>query len=274
MVLGFATIGFILLYIGFRYNFLFVYGMKVDMKGEAYSRALQQLMTGVYLSTICLIGLFAISAGNNTNAVGPLVIMVIFLVVLIAWHVLTGKAFGPLEQHLPIYRLETNQSSQAPAEGVEDVEQQAGVGTGTSNEQSEKNIQEKDDLPAVLTTGGPYQNRTGNFLTLWANPSIDRTFQDKKKLLDSWSKTFAEPEHLTQDEIDVAYMHPALQAETESMIWVPRDQHGVSAIFVEENRQASLQSSDQNAWLNDKGKVEWDHEHVKDCPIYEEPKLW
>jgi calcium permeable stress-gated cation channel len=114
LVLGFATIGFCILYIAFRHNWLFVFGDPIDMKGEAYARALKQLTTGAYLSSVCLIGLFAIGIGDSTSAIGPLVIMVVFLVVVAVLHGLFDRALAPLEQHLPLDMLQENAASINP----------------------------------------------------------------------------------------------------------------------------------------------------------------
>ena len=111
LILGFATVGFTLLYLAFRHQWLFVNGNKIDMKGESYSRALQQLTTGVYLSAFCLIGLFAIATASSTMAVGPLVLMVIFFIAMVVFHVLIDRALGPLEQNLPLDMLRENEAS-------------------------------------------------------------------------------------------------------------------------------------------------------------------
>lgn len=125
LVLGFSTVGFLLLYIAFRHQWLFVFGNKVDMKGEAFSRALQQLTTGVYIAIICLIGLFAIGLSNNTAYIGPLVITIVLLVVVIIFQVLTDRALGPLEQNLPLDLLRENESSmwRTPTKGAAHFDQ-------------------------------------------------------------------------------------------------------------------------------------------------------
>jgi hypothetical protein len=86
-VLGFSTVGFFLLYLAFRYSSIFTLGTDVSTRGESYGRALMQLTTGIYLSELCLIGLFGIGTGNTTASIGPLVLMVVLLVATILWHI-------------------------------------------------------------------------------------------------------------------------------------------------------------------------------------------
>ncbi|KAM3072575.1 phosphate metabolism protein 7 [Clarireedia jacksonii] len=47
LVLGFATIGFVLIYLAVRYNMFYVLTNKVNTKGQSYAKALQQLTVGV-----------------------------------------------------------------------------------------------------------------------------------------------------------------------------------------------------------------------------------
>ena len=95
-MLGFAFIGFYLVYQAYRYNFLFVYDMELDTKGLVYPRALQHLITGIYLAEICLIGLFAIK-----GAAGPLVILILFTILTALAHMSLNEALAPLTAFLP-----------------------------------------------------------------------------------------------------------------------------------------------------------------------------
>ena len=78
-------------YLAYRYNILFVTDSQIDTKGLIYPRALQQLLTGVYIAEICLIGLFAI---NVTT--GPLILMIVFLIFTALFHISLNSALDPL----------------------------------------------------------------------------------------------------------------------------------------------------------------------------------
>lgn len=96
LILGFACFGLYLVYQAYRYNFLFVYDIEIDTKGLVYPRALQHLLTGLYLAEVCMIGLFAIR-----GAIGPLIIMVLFTIVNILAHMSLNEALAPLNSFLP-----------------------------------------------------------------------------------------------------------------------------------------------------------------------------
>ncbi|KAL4787043.1 hypothetical protein BJX76DRAFT_345877 [Aspergillus varians] len=96
LILGFCFVGLYLVYQAYRYNFLFVYDIRIDTKGLVYPRALQHLLTGIYLANICMIGLFAIK-----SAIGPLLIMVLFTVLTVLAHLSLNEALAPLNSFLP-----------------------------------------------------------------------------------------------------------------------------------------------------------------------------
>ncbi|KAL4914649.1 hypothetical protein BDW62DRAFT_213297 [Aspergillus aurantiobrunneus] len=96
LILGFCFVGLYLVYQAYRYNFLFVYDIRIDTKGLVYPRALQHLLTGIYLANVCMIGLFAIK-----SAAGPLIIMVLFTILTALAHISLNEALAPLISFLP-----------------------------------------------------------------------------------------------------------------------------------------------------------------------------
>jgi hypothetical protein len=96
LILFFAFIGLFLVYQAYRYNLLFVYNIDIDTKGLVYPRALQHLLTGVYLAEICMVGLFSIK-----GAIGPLIIIAFYLLLTILAHISLNEALSPLMNFLP-----------------------------------------------------------------------------------------------------------------------------------------------------------------------------
>ncbi|KKK17081.1 hypothetical protein P175DRAFT_0532590 [Aspergillus ochraceoroseus IBT 24754] len=96
LILGFCFVGLYLVYQAYRYNFLFVYDVRIDTKGLVYPRALQHLLTGIYLADICMIGLFAVK-----SAIGPLIIMFLFTILTVLAHLSLNEALAPLNSFLP-----------------------------------------------------------------------------------------------------------------------------------------------------------------------------
>lgn len=276
LVLGFAFIGFFLLYLGFRYNWLYVFGNKIDMKGESYPIALHQLLGGVYLSTICLAGLFGIS-----KSWGPLALMIVFLVFIILFQFLVGHALRPLE---PISRPSDVKSDltdadvsrqyggedRPPSDGErttvgEEYEMKSGMSNGAYGQKpahGNDNMTTEDSTP----TDSSSKNLKGNFLTKRLAPYVHKFYESGKPLVADCHDDAPEYE---QDHIDEAYLNPAIVDET-PIIWLAKDPMGLSDHMVKENKDSGLLSSDEGAWLNEKNKVQWDIENVEsNVPIFE-----
>lgn len=100
-VLFFAAVGLSFFYLAYRYNMLYVYNAQIDTKGQVYPRALQHIFVGLYLAELCLIGLFAIASGTSVGAVGPLILMILFLIFTVLYHLSLRAALKPLMEYLP-----------------------------------------------------------------------------------------------------------------------------------------------------------------------------
>ncbi|KAI0470575.1 hypothetical protein GGR56DRAFT_683472 [Xylariaceae sp. FL0804] len=268
LVLGFAFVGFALLYLAFRYKWLFILGNKVDTKGETFARALQHLMTGVYLSSICLIGLFAIGTSGSADGAGPLVLMIIFLVAVVVAHALFDHAVKPLERGLPLQHC----SDQVFEYGEKGASTSTTTGNGNGGALLDRD-EHANEAGARHNSGGSQtlvsgsrdsEHQTGNKLTRKLMPLIERKFFMPKR-----GANFQLPE--VNYEYEKAYLNPALAAE-EPFVWLARDGCGISRMLVEENRAAGIESTDEFAWFDDKNKLHWDHDRVEEVETMLEEK--
>lgn len=269
LVLGFATIGFSLLYLMFRYNFLFVLGNKIDMKGEAYARALKQLLTGVYLATICLIGLFAIGCSNSAASAGPLAIMVVFLVVLIIFQIMLDRALAPLEQHVPLDLLHGNEYSTILIEHTVDEHQlkQERMEAGSSSR--------GNSVPEMRKVEGEVpqpKTKPFNFLSRRIEPMVQRFYETNQAIVPTANSEAFVPSY-TSEEYEQAYLNPAI-AEPSPIIWLAKDQCGLSRLMVEQNREAGIESTDAHAEFDAKNKLVWHEDQVREAPLWQRPVLY
>lgn len=247
LVLGFATIGFALLYLAFRYKWLFILGNNIDMKGAAYAKALKQLMWGVYLSAGCLTGLFAIGTAKSAQSAGPLALMVVFLVVVIAFQVIGNYALKPLEEGLPLDLV---------SDSACDYDNSAPTSTTGLHQpgylkESRPGEGAIDDVE--LNGNQKLQGTTGNKLTARLRPYIDSYYSKEK------SHQFEFPP--IEYDYNNAYYNPAITAD-EPFIWLAKDECGVSSMLVRDNTAHELKSSDEFAWFDEKNKLHWNVENV------------
>ncbi|KAL8894034.1 MAG: hypothetical protein Q9192_004690 [Flavoplaca navasiana] len=253
LVMGFAAIGLYLIYVAYRYNFLFVYGSDIDTKGLVYPRALQQTTTGAYLAIVCLIGLFGIQA-----APGPIVLMVIFLVFVVLFHISLNSASEPLLKYLP-KSLEAEEQSLLAAEDGVVAPRSNGTDKGShvaSNGMTSSTDSPRKDL-------GPAPHKKPNFITKFLRPDLYTDYHTLRRLV---PRGFADIVYDPVTERD-AYYHPSIASQT-PLLWVPRDSMGVSRQECHHTGKI-IPISDEGAGFNEKGKLTWDAESARP-PIWQE----
>lgn len=104
LILVFMLIIFSLFWIVYRYNVFYVYQFRTDTGGLLFPKAINQLMTGIYVMEVCLIGYFFIARDQDGNVsnVPHAIIMIIVLVFTVIYQYLLNLSFSPLFRYLPI----------------------------------------------------------------------------------------------------------------------------------------------------------------------------
>jgi calcium permeable stress-gated cation channel len=276
LILAFATIGFCLLYAMFRYNFLFVFGNKVDLKGEGYSKAMKQLMVGVYLSAVCLIGLFAIGCSQSASSAGPLAIMVVGLVVIVVFQTLFDRAIAPMEQHMPLELLNQNKFSSSIMEQMMDEQQlkhdhiEAGAGRNHTNSTVPTEVGHEKSNEAGVEPGKHSQSKAPpfNFLSKRLEPVALKFYEENKKIIPASTNTHEWVPGYTTEEYEQSYVNPAI-ADQKPVIWLAKDRAGVSQMLIAENKEADLASTDAFAEFDEKNKLVWHEDQIQEMPLWQ-----
>lgn len=245
LVLGFATIGMGLFYLAFRYNIFFVTDAQIDTKGLIYPRALQQLLTGVYIGEVVLIGLFAIA-----TTIGPLILMIVFTVFTALFHIALNSALDPLLYNLPL-SLEAEEESLRAA--IEDTA--AGI---------EGDIQEKNGKVSTIATPA----KQPNFLAKFLKPHIYCDYVTLRQLV---PHNLLDADNLYEEKVAAdAYYPPNVTAEV-PLLWIPRDAAGISKQEVEHTAKV-IPITDEGSTLDENNKLIWDPEGAR--PPLWEPKIY
>ncbi|KAK5121258.1 hypothetical protein LTR85_005424 [Meristemomyces frigidus] len=272
LVLGFATVGFGLLYLGFRYNILFTLGTQVDTQGRAYARALQQLTVGIYLSEFCLIGLFVIGSSGSTLSVGPLVLMIIFTLGTVIWHFQVRSALSRHTTTLPSDLL-AEEYCRGP---VDDDGEKGHVELHDANGNIKKLDSEESSRSAqyqVPRSADPPPPPSGLFgkIKAFIFPSEFASAAVLSKYI--LSPHLSEPVRpYTSVEREEAYLNPALTAAT-PVVWLARDQYGLSRREVDDSRSQvgeGLEITDEDAWFDQDAKIQWNERDLKRTPLWED----
>ncbi|KFA80386.1 hypothetical protein S40288_09852 [Stachybotrys chartarum IBT 40288] len=276
LVLGFATVGFALMYLGFRYNCLFTFGTQVSTRGQCYARTLQQLTTGLYLAEVCLIGLYALGISDSRASIGPLVCMVVFLAATIVWQVLLNRHMSKMEKIFPDEQLAEHVMRDGNFAG--DAER---YGNGYINGGTDRAFINANGYDGLLYAPGhklvPQETRPS---TTGIIGSIKQFIKPKFAAINHvWDiaphlstpvRPYTHREHME------AYMHPATVSET-PMVWIARDEYGLSKKEVHDSKERignGFEMTDEGAWLNSKGRINWYQDDLKQAPIWEDGPIY
>lgn len=236
---------------------LYVSNTNIDTKGMVYSRALQQTTTGCYLLIVCLIGLFAIGSASDTAALGPLILMIIFGVFCVLYHMSLIQALDPLLNYLP-KNLEAEEEALLAQEGKYSYDGEAGPSGSVAT-----NGADPEKAVIASPSSAPAHGKKPNLFAKWIRPDIYTNYAAMRNLVPS---NFAEISYEPEVERD-AYFHPAITAEI-PLLWIPRDAAGVSRQEVHHSSKV-IPMSDVDATLDEKNKIIWNEDKGRP-PIYKE----
>ncbi|KAI1172392.1 hypothetical protein F4777DRAFT_515956 [Nemania sp. FL0916] len=244
LMLGFATIGISLFYLAWRYNIFFVTDTGVDTRGLIYPRALKQLFAGIYIAELSMVGLFGASV-----AIGPLVLMIIFLIFTILLHLTINSAIDPLLYNLPRTMAEEELARSKIGQSIENGDKEAHQAGNTSNGSSHATAKGKKP----------------GFLVKFFKPWQHCDYETMRKLVPTEG---VDAFTVYADEVERdAYYPPSVTSAT-PILWIPEDPMGISKQEVQDTGKV-IPITDEGCTLTDKNKLEWDTESVRP-PVWEE----
>ncbi|KAI0382531.1 DUF221-domain-containing protein [Hypomontagnella monticulosa] len=253
LVLGFAAAGLSLYYFSYRYNLLFVIQPKIDTKGQAYTLALQHLLTGIYIAELSLLGIFSLR-----KVTSPLVLIAILFVITILYNALMNKYLTPLEHFLPSDLATSAEEDDETAPLLSPVEE--GQAHTTSRIQR---LGQRAHIPETVV------ERVLEPIARFFEPQVFASYKSMRSWLQDGGSLDEEIPEYTEEQLQKAYLNPALTAAT-PLIWIARDPIGVSKNEVSENEQHGLKASDEGAWLDEEGKLKWSSQDFDEVPIWKQ----
>ncbi|GAB7355940.1 hypothetical protein MBLNU459_g6577t1 [Dothideomycetes sp. NU459] len=240
LVMIFAAIGLYFFYLAYRYNFLYVSNANIDTKGRVYPRALQQIFVGLYVAEGCLIGLFAIATGTSVGALGPLILMIIFLIFTALYHISLNAALAPLIEFLP--------------KSLESEERRL------FEEEMAAEAEEKGEVRHANTELGPAPHKKPSILQKFLRPDVYTDYATMRRMVPKE----IEIRYAEEDEQN-AYFHPSITSAT-PLLWIPRDPLGISKQEIRDTSKI-VPITDESASLDAKNKIVWDAEDGR-------PPIW
>ncbi|CAO2657244.1 Nn.00g033700.m01.CDS01 [Neocucurbitaria sp. VM-36] len=256
LVLGFAAIGLAIFYVSYRYMLLYTVQPKIDTKGHCYTLALQQVLTGVYIAELCLIGLFSLR-----QATGPLIMIVVLLIATAIFNYTTNIYFAPLEQFLPAdLSLESDDDEQAP------LLSSAEEGEADALRNAESHI---DRLSSRTRVPPHLVSPVARFL----QPHVFASHTAMNAWLRDGDFDENDTPEYSEDDLKKAYLNPAFTSKT-PVVWLAKDEVGVSHNEIKENEEKGLKCSDQGAWIDEKGELKWSADDFEEVPVFKKAIRW
>lgn len=261
LCLGFSAIGMSLFYFAWRYNVLFVTDTGIDTRGLIYPRAIKQLFTGIYLAELCLIGLFGASV-----ATGPLVLMIIFTIFTVLFHISLNNALDPLLYNLPQSLMAEEESRLASLEESYSNEKTSKATNGDGPGSVSCLPSRLDKLPLTFSQPTPAPKKA-NALTKFLKPWLYADYEFMRSLVPHHEFNFGVTDELEAN----AYYPPSINSQP-PLLWIPRDKAGVSAQEVALTGKV-IPITDEGCELNEKNKLVWDQDGARP-PVWEEDIMW
>lgn len=250
-MLFWSSIGMALFYLAYRYNILFVTDTGIDTRGLIYPRAMKQLLVGVYLAEICMVGMCAVS-----RAFWPMILMIVFLIFTVLFHITFQSALDPLLYNLP-------RSLEVEEERLMELGEPAGANeavldgsTGTAPE-SEK---AKTGTSAVPK---------GNFFSKFLKPWKYSTYMHMRELVPRYQY---DPRELLEEATENNTYNPPSVNDTLPLLWIPQDEAGLSKHEIAAT-EGIIPMTDEGCTLDDKNKLIWDESNGRP-PIWEEKPIY
>ncbi|KAI1123262.1 hypothetical protein F5Y10DRAFT_286323 [Nemania abortiva] len=245
LVLGFAAAGLSLYYFSYRYNLIYVIQPKIETKGQAYTLALQHLLTGVYIAELALIGFFGLR-----QAKGPSIMTGVLLIVTVLYNVLMDKYISPLEKFLPADLVSSAERDDETTPLLSSAEEGRGARSGLVPEPVSEHV-----IKPTARFFDPHAFTSYKSMKAWIQDEEDYDMEEDEV-----------PEY-TDEELQRAYLHPALTSKT-PVIWMARDAMDTSKNEVRETQECGLKASDEGAWLDEKRIVHWNVVDFEKVPVW------
>jgi hypothetical protein len=261
-MLGWATIAMFFFYFAWRYNIFFVTDTQIDTRGLIYPTAIKQLFTGLYLAEVCMIGLFASSMGTSLSP-GPLILMIIFLIFTILFHLSLNAALDPLLYNLPLTLLAEEESVR-----LLDTEKGAAAASSAAHDgpadlNGDGVVDHTETSVAHARDASKVTGKQGNVLTRFLKPWI---FADYSILRNLVPRGVAlEP---YSPEVSANAYHPPSVTSGTPLLWIPADPAGVSKQEIAHTSKV-IPITDEGCDLTEDGKLSWDSEGSRP-PVWEE----
>jgi hypothetical protein len=173
----------------------------------------------------------------------------------------TNRWFAPLEQYLPFdLALESEDDEQAPLlSSAEEGE----ADTLRNTESSIQRLSSRTRVPSKVVTP----------IAQFLQPHIFASHTAMKAWLREGDFDADDAPEYSEEDVKKAYLHPAYTSKT-PIVWLAKDNMGVSKNEAQENETEGIKCSDEGAWIDGKGNLKWSVYDFEEVPIFKKGTRW
>ena len=231
---GLSCFTFFLFYQLYKYLFIYTFDQPAsgDTGGLFFPKAIQHVFVGLYIQQICLAALFFIAqdSNNNPSAIPEGALMVVLIIFTIFFHIVLNNSYGPLLNYLPLSLAHhANVAESDSGATLSGTAVDGGISPSSSHGEKVGLVPRNGNQPEPYAPATHGPDASGNPATSKVTPSGDVGVND--------------------------FYHPA-SYEPQRVVWIPRDELGLSAGEVRANIDSGVDASDFAAVMNGKGKVD------------------
>lgn len=281
LILGFATIAFVLIFAAFLYTFVYVLQPNsYDVRGRNYPCALFSTFVGLYLAEVTLAIIFGLARSWAAMAIEIALILATILTHLYLKHKYVSLfnavpisaikvAAGDTKYKYPADdcgRKEIKQQGKSFWEGskpldskaADDVQEMPSTGKASvENSEKPSGVSTSASVPGKNSAGeenatGPDPLQAPGFFQRIFNPWAQKFEYLRSKMP---AEYFQYVEY-DDDYVSTAYTDPAVRAE-EPHIWIPKDEMGLSDIEKNKALDNKVKCSNDDAGFDEKGRVQF-----------------
>ncbi|KAG0149122.1 hypothetical protein CROQUDRAFT_74529 [Cronartium quercuum f. sp. fusiforme G11] len=269
-----ALLAFSVYWLAYKYLFLFTFDIPPahETGGRFFPLAMNHVFIGLYVSQICLTGLFFLARNSNgePSSIAEGSLMIILIVVTFFCHLLIRNSYAPLTMFVPLSMIdelreeeekllgsyeEDHKDHQQHIESVTSHSNPNSPDSPTSPNSSNANhINQNQENFDQLIPKYPKQNKSKRPISVKLHSSNSILPAIRPDGLKNRQSSTIRVEDNYVEQGRTAFIHPAVWERTRT-IWIAEDPMGVAKLEMEDMKRRNIPVSMVGAGMSESGKV-------------------
>ena len=230
---GFACVAFFLLYLAYRYSYLYVFDCKPikETAGQFFVKAIHFTFISAYVSIFVVALMYLFKTGDNASFAAMGVLTIVLGLLVAAYHIYMYVWYEREMQKIPeLVASKTNELSSNPLND--------GAGALVLPEKDEYYANAEQEKQLIPQGPRPLGPESKALALQMEDPGLEEEKQQMREI-----------------ETMNAFFNPA-RLKDQMILWYPNDNYGIGRSQMLADYNAGYQSSVNNAFINEKYKID------------------